>query len=908
MFSSFILMTAMILGAAPEAGQNAGQDAFPPMFPFIISAENLPSALTRDGKLTEITDKDSVNVSGSHFVDANGKTIRLLGTNFSFAANFPNKADAESEAKRLARLGVNCVRLHHMDSRNIWGKNISKGVTEIDPDELDKLDYLIYQLKKNGVYVNINLHVSRKFTDKEGFTGYGERPDYDKGLDNFEPRMIAFQKQYAKDLLTHKNPYTGMTYTEDPCVASIEINNENSVVASWFWGNLDRLPAVYEAELQKQWNAWLAKKYANTDAMRETWNCRVVPLSDEMISGYSQPNTRPWYFQMDGNARASITYVTENDKSFVRMTVESNGNQPWIPQWIHSQLAFKSKTPYTLSFRARANDKKTMSVNVGMDHDPWQNLGLYAQVHLTPEWQTFTYSFMPSQDDDQGRISFGSLLPGTYEIADVSLKSGGAMGSDPSEKLEDSSVRILKRRAATHMTPEGMRDFTAFLIATEDAYWYGMYDYIKNTLKAKAPVAGTQLQYGAHYPQARLDFCDIHAYWHHPHFPGGGWSGYHWLLHNRAMVNHLGHDAMTNLASLRVIGKPYTVSEYNHPYPNLYAAEGLPMLATLAGFQDWSGIYLYSWSHDANYPRDMAKSFFDACGNAVQLAHMIACHNLFVRGDMQDAALGAANDTRIYDLSKERELDIYAAGRDDYHRSLQPLGIENLEALKKYTGVNLTDTDLLKQDKNLASNAPKSKTAAKNSLLNLPLRFNKTEDGTPVSENGWFVANTANTMLFTGFIPEKPVRTRLGTLTLDENRLNWATVSVTRMSNSGGPSPRYLIAATGLMKNTDIRIRPYKNPDQETDADRTDTADVRSLYGQPITVSNQWGHAPVLCEGISGEFRFNNTRQPRIDRIKCYVLDGAGNRVKEIPVTDFTIQLSPEHKTLWYEVECRLAK
>ncbi len=904
MVSSFIFMT-FLLAAAPDA--NPTTDAFPPMFPFIVSAEHFPSALTSDGQSAAITDAQRVTVSGSHFTTPDGKTIRLLGTNFSFSGNFPNADDAESEAKRLARLGVNCVRLHHMDSHNMWGKNRHKGVTEIDPDELDKLDYLIFQLKKNGVYVNMNLHVSRKFTDKEGFTGHDQRPEYDKGLDNFEPRMIEFQKKYAKDLLTHKNPYTGLTYTEDPCVASIEINNENSVVASWFWGALDKLPAEYEAELQKQWNAWLKKKYASTQQMRDAWKCRVIPLSDEMIGSYDTPDTRPWYFQMDKDARATIQHHAEAEHNFVRIIVQTNGGQPWIPQWIRTDLKLKGGVPYTLTFRARAHSHQTMTVNVGMDHEPWQNLGLYQQMNLTPEWQTFTYSFIPSHDDDLSRVSFGGFHPGTYELAGVSLKSGGAMGPDPSEKIEDGGIRVMKRFSASQMTAEAWRDFVAFLIDTEDAYWSGMYDYIKNTLHAKAPVAGTQLQYGAHYPQARLDFCDIHAYWHHPSFPGGGWSGTNWLLHNRAMVNYLGRgDAMTNLASLRVIGKPYTVSEYNHPYPNLYAAEGLPMLATLAGFQDWSGIYIYSWSHDANYPHDMAKSFFDACGNSVQLAHMIACHNLFVRGDMQCAARmtpqnpNDATNSLLYNLSKKQEVDIYAAGRSDYHRSLEPLGIKNIEALRAYTGVNLTDMKLRQNDENLKEIS----LGGRRMLVNMVLRYRENEDGTPATENGWFIADTSKTMLFTGFIPEESIKTKLGMLRLNKNRLNWATVTVTQLPPFGQKTQRYLVAATGLMKNTDIRIRPYKNPDQETDADRADTPDVRSLHGQSITVSTQWGRPPVLCEGISGEFRFNlkNINMENAT-VKYYPLDGTGKRTRELPAPDGLIRISPEYQTLWYEVE-----
>ena len=49
--------------------------------------------------------------------------------------------------------------------------------------------------------------MSRSFDVGEGFVSRENRPEFDKGLDNFEPRMIALQKQYAHDLLTHVNSY-----------------------------------------------------------------------------------------------------------------------------------------------------------------------------------------------------------------------------------------------------------------------------------------------------------------------------------------------------------------------------------------------------------------------------------------------------------------------------------------------------------------------------------------------------------------------------------------------------------------------------------------------------------------------------------------------------------------------------
>mgnify|MGYP000175701186 CR=1 FL=1 len=126
-----------------------------------------------------------------------------------------------------------------MDSRSIWGNSPDK--LTIDPKQLERLDYLIWALKQRGIYTNINLHVSRWFGEAEGFVARDQRPKYDKGLDNFEPRMIELQKKYARDLLTHVNPYTGTAYAREPAVAFVEISNEDALYAVWGRGDLDDL-------------------------------------------------------------------------------------------------------------------------------------------------------------------------------------------------------------------------------------------------------------------------------------------------------------------------------------------------------------------------------------------------------------------------------------------------------------------------------------------------------------------------------------------------------------------------------------------------------------------------------------------------------------------------------------------
>ena len=131
------------------------------------------------------------------------RSLRLLGVNFCFGANFPRHDDAVKVAARLAKFGVNAVRFHHMDMHKAPGGIFAADGKTLDPDQLDRLDFLIARLKENGIYADLNLHVSRTHPGMPTWEG---GPTYHKGVDNFIPEMIEWQHGYARGLLTHLNP------------------------------------------------------------------------------------------------------------------------------------------------------------------------------------------------------------------------------------------------------------------------------------------------------------------------------------------------------------------------------------------------------------------------------------------------------------------------------------------------------------------------------------------------------------------------------------------------------------------------------------------------------------------------------------------------------------------------------
>lgn len=191
---------------------------------------------------------------GSFVFEKNpGKPVKFWGVNLSASANFPDYQEAEVIAERLAALGINIVRHHHMDNPRIPRSLIAYGETsqEINFENLDRLDYLIAQLKKRGIYSYIDLLVFRQARVGDKVENWDKLPYGWKGYAMIDDRLIELQKDYATKLLTHVNPYTGLSYSDDPAIALIEIINESDLITD----PISIEP--YKSKFESMWQNWL---------------------------------------------------------------------------------------------------------------------------------------------------------------------------------------------------------------------------------------------------------------------------------------------------------------------------------------------------------------------------------------------------------------------------------------------------------------------------------------------------------------------------------------------------------------------------------------------------------------------------------------------------------------------------
>lgn len=191
-----------------------------------------------------------------------GTEARFWGTNFNSVANFPSHSYSEKVARRLAKFGVNLVRFHQLDgdwsTPNIFqftkGKRLAN-TRSLDPESMDRLDYLIYCLKQEGIYVYFDMLTYRLFRSGDGVAAVDQIRNGGRPYSNFDPHMIELQKEFCTQVWTHENPYTKLAYKDDPAIALTEIANENEI-----FGTIAHLIEPYRSQLEIRYLDWLEAK------------------------------------------------------------------------------------------------------------------------------------------------------------------------------------------------------------------------------------------------------------------------------------------------------------------------------------------------------------------------------------------------------------------------------------------------------------------------------------------------------------------------------------------------------------------------------------------------------------------------------------------------------------------------
>jgi hypothetical protein len=859
------------------------------LFPFVLPWDDATPGIANVSAWlpTPAGKSGPVHARGDGHFYAGDQRIRFFGVNLCFGANFPRKADAEKVAARMAKFGINVVRFHHMDANAFPGgirARSSAHTRDLDPEALDRLDYFIAQLKRHGIYANLNLLVSRPFKAADGLPADIERlpPKQRHVVGFFHHPMLELQKEYARKLLTHRNPYTEVAYADDPGVAFVEINNENGLIHAWLGNEVDGLPEVFLRDLKAPWNVWLRQRHGTTENLRKAWRVKDEAPGDELLvnNDFARGLDR-WVLERLEKSEGTATVSAEVPPQLrtaspsaraVQIAVTQTSAAAWHLQFHQPHIAVQAGRPYTLTFWAKADKPRKMSVKLSQAHSPWQALGLNAPLSLTTEWKQHRSVFEPSQDDADARVLFSDLAvqTGTVSLAGLSFRRGGALGLQRGERIEDASVEVFRHDRFGERTPQGQRDWLRFLWETEDHYWQEMKRFLKEELKVRGVVMGTIVGCSTPNLMARLDAVDSHAYWQHPHFPGRPWDPENWTVQNRTMVNQVG-GTLPGLAVRRVFGKPHCVTEYNHSAPNTFGSEAFLLLAAYGALQDWDALYAFAYSHrgdDWNARR--IAGFFDIDQHPAKMVSLIPAVAMFTRGDVQPALKQI-----VVTLEKEREIDGLRRSAPWNLVHAEHLGVPRSESLVHRLAIATEGAKPAGADSKLESPANRSSYRADTGELVWDLSERS---------RGVVTVNTPRSKAVIGYAGNK--RFDLGSIVIESastRQDGWCAITLTALEGKLADGPgRILVTATGYAENSDMA---WKSAERNS-------------------VGRNWGKAPSRVEGISAQIKL-----PRpAASVHAWTLDELGQRKAPISVRSDSdghtvLDLGPRWKTLWYEVQ-----
>jgi Carbohydrate binding domain. len=878
------------------------------MFPF-QPTHHAPSNITNVRTWSGVSNQSAgvngfITSQGNHFVDENGHEMRFIGTNIGMTGCFPDHQAADQLAEELTRYGINIVRMHYVSHRTPKeGYPVLNSF--IEPVQLERFDYLFAKLKERGIYIYFQLNIARKFGIVNGLPNANKLPYYKNGVDNVNERFIELQERFHREILNHVNPYTGIAYKDDRAISMMELANENSIVNAWFAPKykFTALVEPYKSQFVEKWNTWLIEKYGNTENMKKAWltnsdgdGTQQLPVAE------MNPANGGWDLQLNSTSDASYRFKSASKELkgdyYARVQVKKTTKDLSNPRFYQKGISLKEGNTYCLKFKMRSNKPMSVIVRVSQAHAPWKSAGLQATAKCTEEWKEFKYNFTSSLSDKDIRVVLNNFYVGIIDIADVSLASGLDYTWPQSQSLEKMNVDwpyMYNWSAPLQRS----YDFTAFLSDLEISYFTGLYKNTKSNLQIKQPVAGTQLGYGFNQPQALMDYCDIHGYWCHPAFPGGKWNNNHWNLRNGSIANSYGHpgSTFTKMARSRILGKPFTISEYDHPNLNFYCAEADLMMAAMGAFQNWSALMQFAWILDTDYNREHIWPMFDMCSAPQKLVHFPACYAMFVRGDVHK---GDDRMVFAYSSSKQNDIKAVAKGKEvasiGYHSS----GLLNSLPLALVSGTQVEESpELFSSDGRVVIRSEKDVPEEIKEAYNNKLMQSSTGEITwnwQKENAGFFMVDTRNTKVFSGFVSGRTFIYSGMRLIPGKTRLDWLTLSLTLTNPSASSKQRslmrpgsYLLAATGLVHNTNAKIVALADQPGKISCSEPDGGNV--------------GTSPVLCEGIDARLAFAGLK----GRVKCYALDADGNRMQEVKVTsseagEAILDISAKYKTVWYEM------
>ncbi|NBC18380.1 MAG: hypothetical protein GVY18_13805 [Bacteroidetes bacterium] len=224
---------------------------------------------------------DWITTRGQKFIGHDGKPLRFWGT--TIGTHRLGLRQLRYQARRLATLGVNTVRIHQ--SFEPTGEDSE--LTDVNEELLAGLHRVVAAMRDSGIYVKLSPYYVLPAKLQRGWgietwpTDKAGRPvkRWDKpfGLLFFDETLQRGYKAWLRHILTRPNSNTGVPLAKDPALFMLQIQNEDSL---FFWTFLANIPEGQRRKLGGKFATWLKGRYGSLEKALAAWGGEQARLDE----------------------------------------------------------------------------------------------------------------------------------------------------------------------------------------------------------------------------------------------------------------------------------------------------------------------------------------------------------------------------------------------------------------------------------------------------------------------------------------------------------------------------------------------------------------------------------------------------------------------------------------------------
>lgn len=275
------------------------------------------------------------------FLRGDGQPIRFWAVNTGLAPREPlthpplwsaEGEDLAHHARFLAKRGVNLVRLHRQISPDLE-RRPDAALTDIDEAERDAIWRTVAAMRQQGIYTVLSPYwgVPMKFAPGWGIAGGPGQSAL--SLLFFDPQLEAAYRQWLRRLLTDTNPHTGLPLAQDPALAILQLQNEDSLL---FW-TVDSIQGPQREALERRFTEFARSRYGSLAAAQLAW--RAHGLRDDHLA-QGRLSLRPlWELTQPAQGDGAARRLADQTEFYARTMHDFNQR---TVQFLREELGVKA--------------------------------------------------------------------------------------------------------------------------------------------------------------------------------------------------------------------------------------------------------------------------------------------------------------------------------------------------------------------------------------------------------------------------------------------------------------------------------------------------------------------------------------------------------------------------------------